>query len=158
MIYNNLIINEYTFKKLASFYNKNHLPNAFIFYGNEGIGKEAHAIEFFALLNCKNKNIDKSCGGCNSCNKIKKLQHELLNLIVPLPKSKQIGKKDHALNALTEKQQSELIYQYLEKGKNPYYKIALDKANPTSGSVPEPISSKRIREFLSELLIILETF
>ena len=59
MIYNNLILNSSVYKKLTSFYNLKRLPNAFIFYGNEGIGKEAHAIEFFALLNCKNKNIDK---------------------------------------------------------------------------------------------------
>ena len=109
MIYNNLILNKNTFGKLASFYKKNHLPNAFIFYGNEGIGKEAHAIEFFALMNCKAENIEKACGKCSSCNKIKKLQHELLNIIVPLPKSKQMGKNDSSLNALTEKQQLELI-------------------------------------------------
>ena len=52
MIYNNLIINKHVYEQLLLFYNKNHLPNAFIFHGNEGVGKEAHAIEFFALLNC----------------------------------------------------------------------------------------------------------
>ena len=129
MIYNNLILNKDTFVKLTSFYKKNYLPNAFIFYGNEGIGKEAHAIEFFALMNCKAENIEQACGECSSCNKIKKLQHELLNIIVPLPKSKQIGKNDSSLNALTEKQQLELINQFLKKGQDPYHKIALDKAN-----------------------------
>ncbi len=129
MIYDNLILNKYTFKNLTSFYKKKHLPNAFIFYGNEGIGKEAHAIEFFALMNCKEPDINSACGKCNSCNKIKILQHELLNIIVPLPKSKKIGKNDNSLSALTEKQQLELINQFSEKGKNPYHKIKLDKAN-----------------------------
>ena len=129
MIYSDLILNKYTFDKLISFHNKDHLPNAFIFHGNEGVGKEAHALEFFAFINCEKNNRRYACGQCKSCNKVKKIQHELLNIIVPLPKTKSLSKNDDPLNALSTKEQTELINQFSEKGKNPYYKIALDKAN-----------------------------
>ena len=129
MIYNNLILNKYVFKKLTSFHNKNHLPNAFIFHGSEGVGKEAHALEFFAFINCMENNINEACGTCKSCNKVKKIQHELLNLIVPLPKTKPIGKNSNPLNALSNKEQAELINQFSKKGVEPYHKIVLDKAN-----------------------------
>ena len=76
------------------FHKKNHLPNAFIFNGNEGIGKEAHAIEFFALLNCNNHENNFACGKCASCRKTANLQHELLQVITPLPKSRTINKND----------------------------------------------------------------
>ena len=50
MIYSNLILNNEIRDKINSFYLNNRLPNAFIFHGIEGIGKEAHAIEFFAFI------------------------------------------------------------------------------------------------------------
>ena len=95
MIYKNLILNHKVFNNISSFHNTNHLPNAFIFHGENGVGKEAHAIEFFALLNCNNPNNNQSCGICNSCSKTKKLQHENLEIIFPYPKYKPLKKEDH---------------------------------------------------------------
>ena len=112
MIYKNLIKNNNTLNELLLFYKKNKLPNAFIFHGNEGVGKEAHAIEFFGLLNCTNSKVDNACGNCNSCKKIKILQHELLHIVTPLPKSKSLSKNEHPLKALNEKQKSNLIDLY----------------------------------------------
>ena len=53
MIYNNLILNNNIFNQLIKIIESNTIPNAFLFYGNDGIGKVAHAIEFSALLNCQ---------------------------------------------------------------------------------------------------------
>ena len=119
MIYNNLILNKIVHNKLTSFIKMDHLPNAFIFHGDDGVGKEAHAIEFFALLNCKKPVEDMACGECPSCKKTKKIQHEYLNIIVPLPKSKSINKNDSFIKALSEKQYNDLIGQYIKKGSNP---------------------------------------
>ena len=58
MIYDNLIINKTIFNNLVKF-KKTKMPNAFIFHGNDGQGKEAHAIEFFGLLNCKSNHSQK---------------------------------------------------------------------------------------------------
>ena len=129
MIYKSLIKNNNTFGELLLFYKKNKLPNAFIFHGNDGIGKEAHAIEFFGLLNCANTEGEDACGNCNSCKKIKILQHELLHIVTPLPKSKSLSKNEHPLKALNEKQKSNLIDLYKSKGEDPYFKIKLEGAN-----------------------------
>ena len=156
MIYNELLINEIVFSKLLSFYKNNHLPNAFIFHGNQGIGKEAHAVEFFALLNCSNVKNNFACGDCPSCKKTTNLQHELLQIITPLPKSRAINKNDHPLKALNEKQKKLLIENYSKKGLNPYYKIKLEGSHRIIiNSIKEikktinlSISDNKIRVFL----------
>ena len=76
MIDNNFLYDKNKFNQLSSFYKNNKIQNAYIFHGNEGIGKEAYAIEFFALINCINKLDDESaCRVCSSCIKILSLQH-----------------------------------------------------------------------------------
>ncbi len=130
MIYNNFLYDKKKFNQLSSFYKNNKIQNAYIFHGNEGIGKEAYAIEFFALINCINKLEDESaCRTCSSCIKILSLQHELLNIILPFPRSKNITKKDSALKALSDKDLNSLTQQFRIKASNPYYKIRLENAN-----------------------------
>ena len=75
MIYDNLILNEKIWEMLSNSFRTNKVPNAFIFSGDIGVGKEAHAIEFSALLNCKRVNRDSPCGDCRSCIKIKSFNH-----------------------------------------------------------------------------------
>ena len=126
MIYNNLLIHENIFDELLSKVSNKKISNAYIFHGQEGTGKEAHAIEFFASLNCNN---NTECSDCSSCNKVKTLQHELLNIILPLPKNKTINKKDSALKTLDNKQLDLLTKEFELKGKNPYHKIKIKNAN-----------------------------
>ena len=127
MIYNNLIIDKEKFDNLIKFKN-NKIPNAFIFHGNDGSGKEAHAIEFFGLLNCKENN-KFACGSCTSCNKTKKLQHEDLKMIFPLPKNKSINKHDSPLKALNNESLKSMDEMIAYKGQNPYFKIKIKNAN-----------------------------
>ena len=127
MIYKNLLHHNNIFEKFSNILSNKKIQNSYIFHGQEGIGKEAHAIEFFALLNCNNNNIN--CNGCSSCNKTKSLQHELLNIILPLPKNKSITKKDSALKTLDNKQLDILTRELNKKGQNPYHKIKLENAN-----------------------------
>jgi len=128
MIYSNLILNKKKFDELLKFKNTNQLPNAFIFHGNEGIGKEGHAIEFFAALNCKLKK-NTACGHCISCMKTKKLQHEDLNIIFPLPINKPINKNDSPLKALNNSDIDNMNKMLHDKGLNPYSKIKFQSAN-----------------------------
>jgi len=75
MIYNNLLLNQNIFDQLMNYFKSDKIQNAYIFHGENGIGKEAHAIEFFAAINCKNPLENYSgCGTCNCCIKIKSLQ------------------------------------------------------------------------------------
>ena len=50
MIYSNFIIQKIVWKKLKKYSNKEKLPNAFLFHGNNGSGKEGHALEFASLI------------------------------------------------------------------------------------------------------------
>ena len=74
MNYENLILQTKIWNKLKTYFEKNKLPNAFLFYGDDGIGKEAHAIEFATLINCESLTDLISCGKCGSCKKMKLLQ------------------------------------------------------------------------------------
>ena len=128
MIFENLIINNKIWERLYSSFSNNKIPNAYIFFGTDGIGKEAHAIELAALLNCKRKTEEKlACGDCRSCLRIKSFQHEDVHYIYPLPtlKNKGASKK---LN-LDSSTIQDLNKCYNEKLKNPYYKIQLKNAN-----------------------------
>jgi len=120
-IYNNLIINSDIDKKLNNYITKNKIPNALLFYGNEGVGKFGHAIEFCNLVLSKNnKNFHK---------KIKTNQHQNINYILPLPKSKVIKKNDPAIKTLSNKDIDNIYNQIIQKLDNPYHKILIDKAN-----------------------------
>ena len=128
MIYSNLIIQPNPWNKLNNYFHKQKLPNALLFYGNNGIGKEGHAIEFAAFINCIQPNHNRGCGECISCQKIKTFQHGNLKLIHPLP----TGKKNSVKSPLENLTKSELEnYQDMlsSKSTNPYYKIELPKSN-----------------------------
>ena len=95
MFYNNLIINKKNWDWLSRSYINNQLPHAMLFHGDKGIGKEGHAIEFAALLNCSNKLANSACGNCSDCTKVKTLQHPNINIIIPYPRRNSISKNDH---------------------------------------------------------------
>lgn len=69
--------------QLQSALEKNKLAHAYLFYGSEGTGKEAVALEFAKLLNCEDEQ-SKPCNKCNSCNKIKSLNHPDVKFVFPV--------------------------------------------------------------------------
>ena len=87
MLYSNLIYNQSIISQFKNCINTNSIPNAFIFYGNEGVGKFGHAIELSYMI--LSQNIDDEA---NTLNKIKKNLHENINYILPLPKKRTISK------------------------------------------------------------------
>ena len=121
MIFDNLILNHNVWEKLSSAVNNNKVPNAFIFSGIDGTGKEAHAIEFSAFLNCK-RAVEKKypCGDCRSCLKIRSLNHEEIYLIHPTPPPK--NKSDSNLD---QKVIEEIHKNYKQKLQNPYHKVKI---------------------------------
>ena len=121
MIFEKLILNDNVWEKLSNAVNNNKVPNAFIFTGIDGTGKEAHAIEFSAFLNCK-RVVEKKypCGDCRSCLKIRSLNHEEIYLIHPTPPPK--NKSDSNLD---QKVIEEIHKNYKQKLQNPYHKIKI---------------------------------
>ena len=121
MIFDKLILNHNVWQKLSNAVNNNKVPNAFIFSGIDGLGKEAHAIEFSAFLNCK-RVVEKKypCGDCRSCIKIRSLNHQEIYLIHPSPPPK--NKSDSNLD---QKVIEEIHKNYKQKLQNPYHKIKI---------------------------------
>ncbi|MBN2366366.1 MAG: DNA polymerase III subunit [Calditrichaeota bacterium] len=70
-------------------------PHAYLFYGKEGTGKEAFAIEIAKLLNCE-KGPLFICDSCAQCIKIGKLEHPDIKFIFPTPSEKQVKPEDIA--------------------------------------------------------------
>ena len=62
MLYSNLIYNQSIISQFKNCINTNSIPNAFIFYGNEGVGKFGHAIELSYMIfdSCLSKSDRKS--------------------------------------------------------------------------------------------------
>ena len=133
MIFDKLILNHNVWEKLSNAVNNNKVPNAFIFTGIDGTGKEAHAIEFSAFLNCK-RVVEKKypCGDCRSCLKIRSSNHEEIHLIHPTPPPK--NKSDSNLD---QKVIEEIYKNYKQKLQNPYHKIKIGNSKTI------PISSIR---------------
>ncbi len=126
--YPRIIGQETVWEKLLSIYRRDKVGNAYLFHGSEGIGKEAMAIQFASLLNC-NEADSMPCLSCDSCLKFNSLQHPNLTIISPFPIEKKITKEDSALKALSPKTLELFSKLMLNKGKDPYVKLKLPRAN-----------------------------
>ncbi len=67
------------------------LAHAYIFYGQQGRGKESFALELAKALNCQDEQ-NRPCGVCPSCVKIAKLSHPDVKFMFPV--SSQLKSKD----------------------------------------------------------------
>jgi DNA polymerase III subunit delta' len=105
------------------------IAHAYLFYGPEGVGKDAAAIEFAKLLNCGTPADGEACDRCTSCMRVKTLQHPNLKLIVPLPLGKSEKESDDPFKGLDESTLRDYRKAVEEKAADPYKKIMLPRAN-----------------------------
>lgn len=69
---------------LKKSYENQRLAHAYLFSGPEGIGKKTVALEFVALINCQDTDIEKRpCGACPSCTSFLKGIHP--DIVMPEP-------------------------------------------------------------------------
>ncbi len=129
MLYDDLILHQAQWTRLSRAFAGGRLAHAHLFHGPAGSGKEAHAIELAALINCTATGSSGACGICPSCIKFKNLQHPNLQLVLPLPRHNTITKSDPPLKALKGNDIESLIEQQALKATQPYFKIKLDGAN-----------------------------
>jgi DNA polymerase III subunit delta' len=104
------------------------LAHAYLFYGPEGVGKDAAAIEFAKLLNCKAPLDGYACDVCSNCVRIGKLQHPNLKLIVPLPVGRNEKEGDDPFKGLDESVMRAYQEAVADKAIDPYRKIMLPRA------------------------------
>ena len=128
-MYENSILKGDNWEFLRRLKDKNKIPNAILFHGNKGIGKESIAIEFAAYINCQTNGTDSPCGSCSSCSKMKNNNHEHINYIFPLPKGKITSKKDSISKSFTDKTLTEYNHELKEKLINPFHAISISGAN-----------------------------
>lgn len=104
------------------------IAHAYLFYGAEGVGKDALAIEFARALNCVHGGTD-ACGECPSCKKVDLLQHPNIQLIFSLPVGKSEKSGDDPIEVLTQDQVEAVQEQIHLKAENPYHRIEIPKSN-----------------------------
>lgn len=102
-------------EKILASIRAGRLPHAFLFYGNEGSGKDALAIELAKLLNCE-KGPLHVCQKCASCRKISHLQHPDVKFVFPVPSK-------------TNVKVEEIVENLSEKASNPFRRIGFRGKN-----------------------------
>lgn len=60
------------------------IAHAYLFHGPSGVGKRAVALEFARTLQCKT-GTDEACGTCRPCDKVKRLIHPDVQVLLPQP-------------------------------------------------------------------------
>ncbi|MCL5267585.1 MAG: DNA polymerase III subunit delta' [Bacteroidetes bacterium] len=117
------------------------IPNAFLFEGPEGVGKDAMAMELAKVLNCE-KSGQESCGECTSCKQAVTLRHPNIHLVFPLPRGENETKDDGPLDKLDEKTMKRVREEISLKAQDPYHRISIPKA--------QVIKISSIREVIRE--------
>lgn len=110
------------------------ISHAYCFWGIEGCGKDALAMEFAKTINCHHPIIDgnsiNACDECASCKSANSLQNANVKLLFSLPTPKGTsGKDDSALGKMSDEQIEEIKEQMNLKAENPYHKISMPGAN-----------------------------
>ncbi len=112
---------------LKNVFKSKRIPHSFIFYGIEGIGKDAVAIEFAKLLNCDNPDdVRGACDKCNSCKSTIQLNSTIFKFITALPATKK--EDDDGDTYLSDSDYDILKAELKNKSTNPYHKIDIPKA------------------------------
>jgi DNA polymerase-3 subunit delta' len=94
MRFKEIIGNEILKRQLIQSVKSEQIAHAQLFMGPEGSPNLAFALAYATFLNCKDKQIDDSCGKCNSCRKNDKLIHPDVNFAFPVSSTSKITGKD----------------------------------------------------------------
>ena len=114
-------------KALKNTCKNKRIASSYLFYGNEGSGKEVVALEYAARLNCESEG-HEACGECPSCIKMGKLEHENLQLVYPVKLKSFARDSKNPFSSLSGDQIEEIQAEIQKKAENPYYKFNLSDA------------------------------
>ncbi|GEM_PF-2410695 len=107
ILWQNIIIDNKAFGALKKIYERNIFPSCLIFFGPEGVGKEAHAFAFAQSINCLSNSFIP-CGQCVNCHYVKNFIQPYVYFIYPVPGS---------TKTLSSKNLSRIVENFLEKKK-----------------------------------------
>ncbi|MCX6161609.1 MAG: AAA family ATPase [Ignavibacteriae bacterium] len=134
-MWKNIIGQDRVINILSNMYASGRIPHSLIFYGKEGTGKDAAAIEIAKLVNCDNPvnvgtSLKEACDVCTSCRQIATLNSVYFKFITALPTGKKESNEEDSPVSLLNNEDRESYHTELKrKAANPYYKISLQKAN-----------------------------
>lgn len=116
--------------KLINIRNSGKIAHAYIFYGIDGVGKDAVAIEFAKFVNCNSPVNNSACDICPSCRQISSLSSTDFKFITALPAGKnESDYDDDPIKNLKEDDYKIYLSELKEKSDNNYHKINLPNAN-----------------------------
>jgi DNA polymerase-3 subunit delta' len=107
------------------------IAHAYLFWGMEGIGKDALALALAKTLNCERRTLPSTepCNQCRSCMQADKLEHPNIKLVFSLPAAKSAETRDDSpLFKLTDAQIEEIQEQLRIKADNPYHNLTIANA------------------------------
>jgi DNA polymerase III subunit delta' len=113
---------------LLSAIRSERLAHAYLFFGPEGTGKDATALELARMLHCE-RHGDNACNECSSCIKMDSLQHPDVRFITALPVGKGEDREDGPLDTLTAAEIDEIREQLARKGADPYSTVSIARAS-----------------------------
>ncbi|MDH3251616.1 MAG: DNA polymerase III subunit [Ignavibacteria bacterium] len=112
---------------LLSAWHARRLPHAYLFYGDEGVGKSAMAMQLARLIHCE-RGEEEPCGMCDSCVKIRALRHPDVKLVFALPVGKNEISDDSPTAKLSDSEINAVREQIALKAANPYHRITVPRA------------------------------
>ena len=127
MVWPRVIGQERVKRLLLSALHNNRLAHAYLFVGNEGVGKDAMALELACVLHCE-RGGGEACHQCPSCIKVDTMQHPDVKFVTALPVGKGEKADDAPLEKLSPSDIQLIQEEFKTKSENPYYRIAIPKA------------------------------
>jgi DNA polymerase-3 subunit delta' len=109
-------------KLLSNFLNSDKIPHAFLFTGENGLGKEHAAFCFSKELNSTHNSEDV-------ISQISNLAEPFIKYIFPLPRGKNENNESSPYEKLNSDEMTLVKDELQKKISNPYYKISIPKAN-----------------------------
>ena len=128
MLFDNLLGQEVAKRVLGLAWAEGRLGGSYLFYGPDGVGKEAAAMELAQAVNCPSD--DRPCRECPSCRRVSNYQHPDFFYLAPIPHSSSESEK--------KKIAEEIAEQLKEKAARPYRSLEFDR--------PTAIAIEDIRE------------
>lgn len=113
---------------------ENKIAHGYCFWGMEGVGKDALALEFAKVVNCLEPRVTssgiESCDNCRSCHQADKLEHPNIKFVFSLPAGKSTDSRDDSPIFRLSDDQIKLIQEQMHiKSENPYHNITIPNAS-----------------------------
>jgi DNA polymerase-3 subunit delta' len=137
----NSVIGQHRVKNiLVRAIDEGRIAHAYCFWGNEGVGKDALALEFAKVVNCEHpardaEGLTSACDVCKSCRQAAALQHPNIQFVFSLPAAKSSSADKDGVSGnvspllkLSDDQIQIIQEQLRLKAENLYHNIAIPNA------------------------------